>query len=182
MSGDATHPIAWAVWVDYWAGELAPEVESAVEEHSMACDECTRTSARVAAISEALRAALPPVISAAQVAKLVAQGRTIVNNDMQPRERRDVIFPREADLLLHRLGGLDLSVAEAVSFRMLVESSGEVLVALDDVPFERDQGRVLVACQKHYAVMPPDTVAEITVRDGAGAEHVATYAILHRFS
>lgn len=181
MSGEAMHPITWAVWVDYWAGELAPDVEHAIEEHLMACEECTRVSARVAGITEALRAAPPPVISAAQAAKLAAEGRIIVNNDMQPGERRDVVFPREADLLLHRLGGLPLADASAVSFRMLALSSGEVLVALDDVPFERDQGRVLVACQKHYAAMPPDTVAEITVRDHAGAEHVTTYTIVHRF-
>jgi hypothetical protein len=29
------------------------------------------------------------------------------------------------------------------------------------VPFERDQGRVLLACQKHDTVMPPDTVAKV---------------------
>lgn len=87
----------------------------------------------------------------------------------------------DADLLLHRLGGLALDDAARVSFRMLVESTGEELVAQDAVPFERDAGRVLVACQKHYAVMPPDTLAEVTVHPASGPTRTSTFTILHRF-
>jgi hypothetical protein len=35
--------------------------------------------------------------------------------------------------------------------------TGEVLAVQDAVPFEHEADRVLVAGQKHYAAMPPDT-------------------------
>jgi predicted dinucleotide-utilizing enzyme len=181
VSGEARHPLDWALLVDYWAADLAPEVEAGVEEHLMACVECTSASARVAAFSEALRSAIPPVISPEHVASLAARGLRITGNDMQPGERREVVFPSGADVLLHRLGGLSLAAAERVNFRMLVERTGEVLVTQHEVPFEREAGRVLVACQKHYAAMPPDTVAEVTVHGAGDSQHVSTYTILHRF-
>src|SRR4029453_8735554 len=57
------NPVAWATLVDYWAGELDAEAAAALEEHLFGCADCTTASARVSAVTEALRAALPPVVS-----------------------------------------------------------------------------------------------------------------------
>ena len=102
-------------------------------------------------------------------------------NVLSPGERREVVFPADADLLLHRLAGLNLARAERVTFTMRAESSGEMLGAMDSAPFEREEGAVLIPCQRHYAAFPHDTVAEVRIHE-PDAERVVTYTILHRFA
>ena len=175
------HPIEWSVLVDYWANDLVLEEQDALEEHLLGCAECSRLSERVAAVTESIRGLIPPLISQQTLTQLRARGLRVVENPMLPGERRAVVFPREADILLHRLGGLRLKDAARVRFTMRVESSGEVLNETQDVPFERERGEVLIACQKHFATMPADTVAEVRVVDPAGVEHLVMYTILHQF-
>jgi hypothetical protein len=92
-----------------------------------------------------------------------------------------VTFPARSDLLIHRLGGLDLREAQRVSFVLSVESSGKVLIALEQAGFDRERGEVLLACQRHYAFLPPDTVAEVRVHRPDRPDDTARYTILHRF-
>jgi anti-sigma factor RsiW len=181
VTGACASPVAWDTLADYWAGDLPPPAEEAVDEHLMGCAACSAVSARVAAIAETLRTEIPPVITGDELAALRARGLRIVENPMAPGARKPVVFPAGVDLLIHRLGGLDLTRATRVAFILRVEGTGRVLVDIDDAPFDRAAGAVLVACQKHFAALPPDTVAEVRARDAAGAEVAATYTILHRF-
>jgi hypothetical protein len=172
-------PIAWETLVDYWAGEIEDAVALQLEEHLMGCEVCTRASGRVAVLTETLRAMIPPVITHSALDRLRAQGRSIQDNPMQPGERREVAFPRGSDLLIHRLAGLELSAAARVSFVLRSESTGRVIIAADEVPFDRDTRELLLACQAHYSSMPPDTVAEVRVHDRSGSTTVSSYKILH---
>ena len=47
---------------------------------------------------------------------------------MRPGERAPVLFRRDVDLLIHRLGELDLSRAERVQVRVSSEKTGEVMM------------------------------------------------------
>jgi hypothetical protein len=181
MTVTCAERIAWAELVDYWAGDLAAERQDAIDEHLMGCSTCTAESARVAAITEAVRGMLPPIVSTEMVAVLRKRGLRVLENPMQPGERKEVVFPSDVDLLLHRLQGLPLGDAASVHFTMLEESTQRVMARADDVPFDRTTGSVLVACQKHYASMPHDTVAEIRVRSASGQESVQRFTILHIF-
>lgn len=181
MSALELHPIAFETLVDYWSGELAPEQEAALDEHLIACESCSALSARVAAITEALRAVIPAVVSPEMLAVLGARGLRIVENPMQPGEASDAIFPADADILLHRLSGLRLTPDARVRFVMRVEQTGEVLLALDDVPVDREHDTVLVACQQHFASLPHDTVAELHVQTPEGRERVERYTIRHHY-
>src|SRR5664280_3843445 len=109
-----SHPIAFETLVAYWAGDLSSEDEDAVELHVMGCARCTASSERVAAIALSVRALIPPLIAHDQVAKLRARGVRIEENAMVPGERKAVVFRRDVDVLLHRLGGLDLANASDV--------------------------------------------------------------------
>jgi anti-sigma factor RsiW len=71
-------PVSWATLVDYWAGEQDELATVALEEHLFGCADCTATSARVAAVTEALRAAIPPVISRRRVDQLRAHGTRVL--------------------------------------------------------------------------------------------------------
>lgn len=181
MSASCRDPIADERLVDYWAGELEREELDALEDHLFACAACSARSARVAAVTEAMRGMVPLLLDGARLAELRARGLRVVEGTFRPGERKPVVFAAGVDLLVHRLGGLDLARAERVRVVLRAEQSGEPLVDVPFATFERASGEVLVACQRHFEVFPRDIVAEVRVTLPAGAEQVATYAIEHRY-
>jgi hypothetical protein len=58
---------------------------------------------------------IPPVFARHEVDKLRARGLRIEENPMVPGERKAVVFHGALDILLHRLGGLELANASKVS-------------------------------------------------------------------
>jgi hypothetical protein len=174
-------PIAFDALVAYWAGDLEAAESDAVEEHVMGCESCSAASSRVAAIAVAMRAQIPPIVSREVVADLRERGVRIVENPVRPGERKQVRFAPDVDVLLHRLGGLDLARATRVGVTISVEETGDILFETDDVPFDREAGEILVACQKHFRVFPPNVKFDVRCRDDSGDERVATYAIPHVF-
>ena len=179
------NPIAWATLVDYWAGDLNDAETAVVDEHLFGCADCTAASARVAAVAQALRSAIPPVVLRSAVERMRARGARIRENGFAPGDRREVEFAADAELLIHRLGGLDLTGAERVDLRITAESTGALVSAVEAVPFDPAEGAVFIACQRHYADLPHDTVMSLSIHPtgaAAGAPpRTATYTILHRF-
>lgn len=174
------NPIPSATLVDYWAGDLTAAETDRVDEHLFGCGACTEAAARVASVTETVRDLLPPAVSRARLNRLRATGLRLREGVFLPGERRQVVFDQETDLLIHRLAGLNLAGADHVSLQIVVESTGERLVDLDAVPFERDEGAVLIACQRHFASLPPDTRFEVAVHAATGVTRAA-YSILHQF-
>jgi Putative zinc-finger len=181
MSAPCAHPLPWEDLVGYWADDLDPAGIDRVEEHLMGCGACTAILARVAAIAGAVSALIPPLVSAGQLAELRARGLRIVENPMSPGEHRAVVFGREIDLLVHRLGGLDLENAESVRVTVSSEGTGQVFTDEPNAPFDRGSGEVLVACQRHFSVLPPDIVFEVRARGPAGEGPAARYTVPHTF-
>jgi hypothetical protein len=165
--------------VAYWAGDLAAAAVDRLDEHLMGCASCSAASARISAVTQALGALVPPFVDHARVASLRALGRRIRENPIQPDERREVVFEADLEFLIHQLGGLDLTNAQNVSVFIKVEETGDVLVYEPSVPFDRDSGEVLIACQRHFAAFPPNVVIEVCARDASGAERLARYPIPH---
>ena len=170
-------PITWQELVLYWAGDLAPLEQEHIEEHVMGCARCSAESARVAAVTEAVRTLIPPVISQASLNGLREQGMKIEENAFAPG-RQQVVFRRGVDLLIHRLGGFDLSTVERVDVAVRVESSGALLVEVPNAPFDA-HGGVLIACQRHFADLPADVLIEVSATESSGAKRNARYAIPH---
>ena len=175
------NPIAGPTLVDYWAGDLGEAETAAVDEHLFGCADCTASSARVAAVAEALRAEIPSVLLRSAVDRMRARGARIRENGFAPGDRREVEFAADAELLIHRLGGLDLTGAERIDLRITSESTGALVSALQAVPFDRAEGAVLIACQRHYAALPHDTVMSLSIHAAGAPPRTATYTILHRF-
>lgn len=163
--------------VAYWSGEPG-EPSGAVDEHVMGCEACAALSARVQAVIAAVRG-LRPVLTADDLARLRAGGVRVTMNEMTPGETKEAAFTPETDLLIHRLGGLELAGAREVSFEIHVASSGARLTGMERAPTVDDA--VLVACYREYAAFPPDTVATVRVRRAADDETTYTYTIMHRF-
>ena len=61
--------------VTYWAGEVDPAEVDRLDEHLMGCATCTEASARISAVTEALRALIPPTMDHARLALLRAHGQ-----------------------------------------------------------------------------------------------------------
>jgi len=182
MSSPCRAPIPWEVLVEYWAKETSPEDLDALELHLMSCAECSASSARVAAVTETLRGMIPPVIDGAKLTELRARGLRILENPVGRDERKEVFFPGDVDILLHRLRGLDLRDARAVQVRVLREGTGDTLLDVGEVPFDRDQGEILIACQRHFSEFPHDVLFEVLAQQRSGAIERVRYPVPHRFA
>jgi hypothetical protein len=174
-------PIAWEALVAYWAADMSPSETDALDEHLMECASCTAASARVAAIRQAVRAMIPPLITREQCAQLRARGLAVVDNPMAPGERKIAVFRPGLDFLFHRLRGLELADVDRVRVTLRVEETGEVLLDDADAPFDRESGEVILACQRHFEAFPPNIVVEVRAHEPSGSERLATYTIPHVF-
>lgn len=173
--------LSWELLCDYWAGELTLEAEESVEAHTMQCEACAQLSAGLVAVTEPLRTLIPPLISTATLAKLAARGLRVLENPMQPGDRRPVLFPAEMDLMIHRLGGLALADVTRVDFRLWVEETGDVLAVIEGAPFDVATGSVMLVCQQHYASLPHNVVSQLALQHADGSVTRAEYTILHQF-
>jgi hypothetical protein len=173
-------PIAWEDLVAYWADELDAEAVDRVDEHVMGCATCSAESARVSAVTTAIRAMIPPIIDHARLESIRAAGHVVRDNVLAPDVRRPAAFDASTDFLVHRLQ-IDLSRAAKVEVRVTVEESGATLLVEPSAPFDRDSGEILVACQRHFANFPPNIVIEVHAHEAQGPARVARYPVPHVF-
>jgi hypothetical protein len=173
-------PLSVEALVAYWAGDLEPSASDALEEHLFACDACTASSARIAAITEKLRSAVPPIVSGERLAALRARGLGIEDNIVPPETTSHVVFERQ-DMIIHHLSGLSLANAARVGVSVRVEETGELLFEQPDAPFEAATGEVQIACQRHFVAYPPNVVFVVTTHDGAGATRTDRFTVRHTF-
>ena len=181
MSTGCHAPLGWELLVEYWAGELAPDDEARVEEHLFACGACTRESERVAAVSEAVRHAPPPTVTPETLAALRARGLRIRENPVAPESVSRAHLGFDLDLMIHVLGDLDLARSTRVGIELRDEHNDQVLMAFDDVAFDRDGNRVLLVCHPHYVAFPPDLVIAVKATGEDGGQRVTRYTIRHVF-
>jgi len=171
-------PLSWETLVDWWAGDLDEATASSVEEHVLGCDLCSVVAGRVASTAEALRTMVPPVIGPERLAGLVRAGIRVLENPIIPGQTSDFHFPQSTDLAVHVLGGLVLRPGVRVEVTLRSLSTGNVLGHVDHAPFDARRGAVYLACQRDYAQLDHDLVAEVRVgKDQAAVQ----YTILHHF-
>jgi hypothetical protein len=181
MSATCSTPVAWEELVAYWANDLDSAVVDRLDEHLIGCETCTAESARASAVIAALRTIIPSFVDHARIEALRARGLRVAENPIRPGSRTPVVFGANTDLLVHKLGGLDLTNAANVGITISVEETGHVIVDEPTIPFDRDSGEVLIACQTHFVSFPKNIVAEVRTRDKTGAERTARYVIPHIF-
>lgn len=175
------NPVSFEDLVAYWAGDQAEAETDRVEEHVMGCASCSAQSARIAAVVRAMKEMIPPLLTSDELGVLRARGLSIEENPMSPGERKTVVFGDALDVLVHRLRGMDPARVAEVHVRVTAEETGEILMDVPRASFDRNTGDVLVACQRHFAVFPPNIVVEVRSRDTEGSEQTARYFIPHTF-
>jgi hypothetical protein len=179
MSAACSEPLGWEVLVDYFAAELAAAEAERIEEHLFGCASCAAAAERVASIVSAFQSGIPVVISAEQLGALKARGVVVNENPVAPGTRKAVLSPTGSDVLIHRLQGLDLGRADRVVVTVRSESTGAIITEDHFVPFDRERGEVLIACQSHFASMPSDIVFDVSAHEPGGQVAVVSYAVPH---
>jgi len=171
-------PVSFADLADYWTDDLDPERSRHVEDHLFDCASCADRTARVAELVRALRAIVPPVVSRDRLARLEHDGVRVRTTEVQPGARVTVAFSPDVDLLVHRLKA-DLTHAFWVDCDVL-DANGARLLGLEQVPFDREAGEVLIACQRHYmAEYPPDVCFRVSAVDTDGTLTTREYRVFH---
>jgi hypothetical protein len=169
--------------VALWAGELDGAETATIGEHVFACDSCAAAMESVAKIVGALREKIPFVISHAHRDRLAAAGMRIHVTDVEPAlgptERKRAQFTPEVDLLVLALRG-DVAKADRVDVEM-ASPTGEPRYVLENVPFDRNTGEVLIACQRHFEGMFPagDPVFSVRVVEAGKRRVVGDYVVIH---
>ena len=171
-------PLSWETLVDWWAGDLEDARASEVEEHLLGCDACSIVASRVAATAETLRTMVPPVVRPEKLQGLARAGVRIVENPIDPGHTNDFHFPKNADLAVHVLRGLTFDAGARVEVTLRSISTGALLGHFEDAPFDASRGAIYLACQRDYAELDHDLVAEVRV---AADRPPARYTILHHF-
>jgi hypothetical protein len=174
-------PVSFEAFVSYWAGDLDATQNDAIESHVFSCATCTAMSERIAAVTEKLRSLEPPVISAARLGELRTAGRRIQDNVVGPGERNRVVFS-EQEFIVHHLGGLDLAGVDRVGLVVRDESSNQVVTEYPTAPFDPKSGEILIACQRHFVVFPPNIAFEVTTYARGEAKNVTRYVVEHEWA
>jgi hypothetical protein len=180
MSG-CPHPIPFETFVSYWAGDLGATDSDELEAHVFACATCTAMSERIAAVTEKMRSLEPAVITSARLSELRAAGRRIDDNHVAPGERKRVVFAAQ-EIIVHHLGGLELADVERVSVVVRSHQNGQVVTEFPSVPFDKSTGEVLIACQRHFSVFPPDIAFDVTTFAGAVPKKTTSYVVDHEWA
>lgn len=179
MTAACSHSVAAEGWIDFFAGELDEETGERLEQLLFECEPCAAEAERWGAVAGSAEVAIPPVITTEGLRALERRGELMADNPMQPGEHRQAVFPDGGRLLIHRLGGLDLQQADQVNLA-LSTPTGTPLVRFENVPFDRDTGEVIVACQRHFGESFPRHIVfgvERSVLDQV--ELLATYGVDH---
>jgi Putative zinc-finger len=165
---------------DYLAGLLGESDEAEVESHLFSCRPCAVGVEPLFGLAASIRKAVPSVLTTEQFEMLEAEGRITQVNSMSPGEVAEVHYPDAGKLLVHRLGGFHVALAQRVDME-LTDLEGAPLLHLDNVPFDAARGEVLVPCQRHFADMfPRDGVFRLEIVHGDRREELARYTVLHR--
>ena len=169
-------PLAFETLVALWTGELDDDAAADAEAHVFACDRCAAASDRLASLIDALRGALPPVISHAHRDRLLAAGTRISTTIVEPGVDGHARFAPDVDLLVHVLRA-DVARAARVDVE-LVGHDGRLMFELPHVPFDRARGEVLIACQRHYEEFH-DPRFRVHVVEGGVRRHAGDYFVRH---
>lgn len=168
--------------LDYLNGELPESNERELETHIFGCGICSSEAERLAGLVTSIAGAVAPVLSHSRFSALEREGRVETVNVMRPGQATEVVYPQSGRLLVHRLGGVDLTGARRIDLD-LSAPSGEEIWHLEDVPFDAERGEILVPCQSHFAGMfPRDIVFSVEVVSADRREAVAQYTVHHRLA
>ena len=165
----------------YTLDELGDDDLKAFEEHYFGCDECLAQAERMRRLVQDLEATLPSFLTTARRRRLEATLPRPRAVDVQPGGRATIHLGAD-DPVAFWVMHAPLADAERVDFEAR-DDGGATLFTLHDVPFDRQRGEVVLACQVHFRTLPgiEKMQARLVVTDAQGSRTVGEYRLDHRF-
>lgn len=148
MSDRCSTPITLGDAVDYWAGDLPPDVCEHVEQHMFACDACAARIADVASVAAAVGALIRAgrfhaTVTDAVLNRLSRDGLRLRSYSIDPGQIVPCAVWSDDDLIVSRLRA-DLSGVESLA-ATAYGPDGRQLARLTDVPVREGQTEVITA-------------------------------------
>ena len=131
-------PIDPAVLADYWLAELPPSEESALEEHLMGCESCSRELEQIVALAAGIRrlarqGALEMVLTQEFLDRMAREGLRIREYAPPPGGSVQCTVTSHDDFLISRLAA-DLRGIERLDL-VLCDAAGTEWQRFADIPF-----------------------------------------------
>jgi anti-sigma factor RsiW len=172
-----SNPIDATTLADYWLGELAESEEEVVEEHLLACDQCSARLGEVIALAQGIRelarqGSLRMVVSDAFLKRAAEQGLRVREYAPPPGGSVQCTVTADDDLLIGRLAA-DMSGAKRVDLS-ICDEQGLEQTRLRDIPVGAAAGSVALQESITFAKAAPSfkMIARLIGVDEAGSEHV----------
>jgi len=177
-------PIPLATLLEYWLGELDEAREGALDEHLLACGQCSANLEGLVDLGGEVRAAVRAgavhtVLTDAFVQRLAAQGLRLREYRAPHNGAVYCSVAPEDDLLITRLDA-PLAGVERLDVER-VGGGGAVLERLRDVPFDAVAGEVVMTPRmEHVRALPATTVRyRLLAMTPSGERLVGEYAFHH---
>lgn len=166
-----------SVLMDYWLAVLPADLETAVEEHLLACDACGETLRSTIALAEGLRAlarsgSLNVTVTDPFVAHAAESGFRVREYAPPRGEGIPCTVAADDDLLIARLAA-DLSTASRVDLSWC-DPGGTEHLRFNDLPVRADAGAVVFQQSITWAKASPTAtmIARLLAVDEHGRERV----------
>lgn len=165
----------------YCTNELPAADADSFEEHYFSCDRCAALLERMRGLVDRLETLIPHLLTPERRRRLEATGQPLAVERLEPGDRRTIIFRPGTELgfwVMHA----PVSTAARVDFE-LQTADGAPVLALSDVPFDRDREELVLACQNAYRDLHETTAlhARIRATDASGQSSVSEYFLDHVF-
>jgi len=166
----------------WWLQDAAPEADAKLEEHLFQCAACTERARRLAAVGRGVRllgsmTRLPPVVTPVELRTLQSEGFDLASEEVRPGDTCLRPMVGDRDGVLFRLFA-DLGGVSRVNLE-IAAPSGQRLVRLLAVPFDRERGEVLLACLRQTAEVVPESVIRLYDADVEPPVQIAEYRLVH---
>lgn len=165
-----------------WALDELTEAETAAfEAHFFGCAGCFGQAKRLHQLLGDFRSVLPPFLTTERHQRLAASRSSLPAVHVAPGEQATIRLGGRAPVGIWVMHAV-LTDVERVDFEAR-SADGALLFAVPDVPFDRERGEVLLACQIHYRALPmgPNLFGKLSARQGAETRVLGEYVLNHIF-
>jgi hypothetical protein len=179
-----TNPLDFETLLDYWLAELPSSRQSAVEEHLLACDTCSRELARLVGLADAIRSVarsgkVRAVVSRSFLDRVAKEGLRLREYRLGPGESVQCTVAASDDILVARLVA-DLSRAEHVDIAWC-DADGNEQERMRDVPVHGAMREIIWAQRIDDIRALPSTVvrARVLAVEDRGERLLGEYTFNH---
>jgi hypothetical protein len=183
MTAKCTTPVTDEALLAWWAGELAAREQDPLEEHLLACDECSRRGQGLATVAEGVRGLvrtgeLSTVLLPVVVERLEQEGRRVREYRVPPGGGVQCTVGPDEDVVLARLEA-DLGDVSRLDLVIRVDDGPEQ--RLPDLPFDPRGGELLFAPSANALRSSPVHIQRMRLLavDTQGERVLGEYAFHH---